>query len=182
MASRGTIDRILQVVHYQLVPGTQMDQPDDLIAIEQALEQLLRLNASRKVHTRRAAAAGVAISKPGLLLLRRLHQEGAMSIGDLARRTEMDPAATGRQIRLLEEDGLVTRTRGSEDGRVVAVQVTPKGAEVRRRIDRVGERHMEDVLAGWSPVDRRRFAMLLPRFVGGLRTVPYRSDVDGMAS
>jgi len=164
------------------VPPSRMDEPDAFIAIEQALEQLLRLNASRKVHTRRAAAAGVAISKPGLLLLRRLQEEGALSIGDLARRTEMDPAATGRQIRLLEEDGLVTRTRGSKDGRVVAVQVTPRGAEARRRIGMVGERHMEDVLEGWSLADRRRFASLLPRFVDGLRTVPYRSSADEMAS
>ena len=78
-------------------------------AIERALEQLLRLNASRKVHARQVAAAGVRISAPGLALLRRIQEEGPLSLGELARRTEMDPAATGRQIRALEDEGFVRR-------------------------------------------------------------------------
>ena len=86
--------------------GAQME------AIECAIERLLRLYASRKVHARRAAAAGVVISQPGFSLLRRLREEGELTLGELARLTQMDPAATGRQIRLLEEEGLVMRGEG----------------------------------------------------------------------
>jgi hypothetical protein len=43
----------------------------------------------------------------------------------------------------------------------------------------VAERHMSDVLAGWSETDRRRLAVLLPRLVEGLRQVAYRSDTEG---
>ncbi len=148
---------------------------EDLGAIERAIEQLLRLSASRKVHARQTAAAGVVIAQPGLVLLRRLQEAGGLSIGELARRTEMDPAATGRQVRLLEAEGLVERARSSGDGRVVVVRVTAKGAEFRHRLGVVGERHLRDVLSGWSPGDRQRLAVLLPRFVEGLRHVPYRS-------
>lgn len=150
--------------------GTELD------AIERAIEQLLRLYSSRKVHAQMAAAAGVVISQPGLSLLRRLQEAGELPIGELARLTQMDPAAAGRQIRLLQEDGLVERTRDAEDGRVVMVRVTPKGAKVRHRLGMVGERHMVDVLSGWSASDCRQLASLLPRFVDGLRAVPYRSD------
>jgi DNA-binding MarR family transcriptional regulator len=153
---------------------------EELGTLERALEQLFRLNASRKVHTRRAAAAGVVISQPGFQLLRRIQEEGGIQIGELARLTEMDPAAAGRQVTQLEQDGLVTREKTSNDGRAVLVRVTPRGAGVRQRMSVVGERHMSDVLAGWSDTDRRRLAVLLPRLVEGMRSVAYRSDtVEG---
>jgi DNA-binding MarR family transcriptional regulator len=152
-------------------------QEDDLGPIERALEQLFRLNASRKVLNRRAAAAGVVISQPGFQLLRRIQEDEGVQIGELARLTDMDPAATGRQVAQLEEDGLVTREKASDDRRAVIVRVTPRGAEVRRSLGVVSERHMSDVLSGWSADDRMRLAQLLPRLVEGLRTVAYRPDV-----
>jgi len=154
-------------------PGTSDE--DELGTVERALEQLFRLNASRKVHSRRAAAAGLAISQPGFQLLRRIQEnELGIQIGELARLTDMDPAATGRQIASLEQDGLVKRERDSGDGRAVIVRVTSRGAEVRQRLGAVMERHMSDVLAEWSQADRRRLAALLPRLVEDMRTVAYR--------
>jgi DNA-binding MarR family transcriptional regulator len=151
-----------------------VEADDDLDQIQRSLEQLLRLNASRRVHAKQAAAAGVVISQPGYLLLRRIQEEGPLSLGDLARLTEMDPAATGRQVRQLEDDGLVARSSSRGDGRVSLVSVTVKGAAVRRRIAEVLEGHMCDVLDQWSPRDRHQFAVLLDRFVGDIRATPYR--------
>lgn len=159
--------------------GTSEDpevQEELLGTIERALEQLFRLNASRKVHSRRAAAAGVMISQPGFQLLRRIQEEGGLQIGELARMTEMDPAAAGRQVNQLELEGLVTREKTSDDARVVMVKVTPSGAEARRRLSEVGERHMSDVLSGWSARDRQSLSRLLPRLVEGMRQVAYRSE------
>lgn len=158
------------------------DEVDELAAIERALEQLLRLYASRKVHARRSAAAGVMISQPGYLLLRRLQEDGPLTMGELARITQMDPAAAGRQVRQLEEEGLATRAKGEEDGRVVVVMVTPRGAAVRQRLSVVGELHMSDVLQDWPRTDRAQLAELLPRFVEGLRGIPFRSSLDELAS
>jgi DNA-binding MarR family transcriptional regulator len=150
---------------------------DDLERIERALQQLLRLSASRKVHNRQAAAAGIVISQPGFQLLRRIRDDDeGVQIGELARLTDMDPAAAGRQVAQLVEDGLVTREKASDDGRAVVIRITPRGAEVRRSLGAVGERHMSDVLSGWSAADRSRLAQLLPRLAEGLRTVSYRSD------
>jgi DNA-binding MarR family transcriptional regulator len=154
-------------------------QEEELGKIERALEQLFRLNASRKVHTRRAAAAGVVISQPGFQLLRRIQEEDGIQIGELARLSEMDPAAAGRQVAQLEEDGMVTRKRATDDGRAVIVRVTPLGADVRRSLSQVAERHMSDVVSGWSANDRRRLAQLLPRLVDGMRNVAYRAGAQG---
>ena len=150
-------------------------------AIERALEQLLRLNASRKVHARQVAAAGVRISAPGLTLLRRVQEEGPLPLGELARRTEMDPAATGRQIRALEDEGFVQRDPSAEDGRVTVVRVTPAGREARRRIGEVVGSHMEGVLATWSDSDRSDLARLLTRLVDDLRSAQYRAVVEERA-
>lgn len=155
-----------------------MDRGEELDAVERALERLLRLTASRKVHARRASAARVAISQPGLVLLRRLQEDGPRSLGELARLADMDPATTGRQVRQLEDDGLVARTTSPADGRVTLVRVTPRGAEVRRRLAEVGGRHMEDVLGSWSSRDRVTLARLLNRLVDDLRTVHYRTDIE----
>jgi DNA-binding MarR family transcriptional regulator len=155
------------------------DDPVD--AVERAVEQLFRLNSSRKVQARRSAAAGVVISSPGFVLLRRIHEEGPLSLGELSRLTEMDPAATGRQVHQLELDGLVVRSPSHDDGRVTVVRATPKGQGVRRRISEVGHRHMEDVLESWSVTDRIALGGLLTRLVGDLRTVHYRAIVDEQA-
>jgi hypothetical protein len=53
---------------------------------------------------------------------------------------------------------------------------------VRQRLSTVGEDHMSDVLADWPLEDRAQLAALLPRFVDGLRGVPFRSSLDEMAS
>ena len=148
---------------------------DELDAIERALETLFRLNASRKVHSRLAAAAGVVVTQPGYVLLRRIHEDGPLSLGDLAERTDMDPAATGRQVRQLEADGLVERGPSSADGRVTFVRVTP------RRPRRAAPHHRGagpphgGRAAGVVAARPAALADLLGRLVDDLRTVQYRS-------
>src|SRR5918996_1393430 len=106
---------------------------DDVDVVERALEQLFRLN-NRKAFWRWSAAAGVVISRPGFVLLRRLFDDGPMTLSALASVTEMDPAATGRQVLQLEQDGLVTREASKDDGRSTIVHITSQGSKVRRRM------------------------------------------------
>ncbi len=152
--------------------------PDSFGDISRSLETLFRLNSSRKVHSRQAMAAGTPISQPGFTLLRRIQEEGPLALGELARRTEMDPAACGRQIRQMEADGLVVTTAGTADRRRVEVQITGAGARVRKRLATVQGRHMDEVLGAWSVQDQAVFAQLLERFVGDLRAVRYRAIED----
>ena len=91
---------------------------EELGTIERSLEQLFVSTPAGRC-TAPGAAAGVVISQPGFQLLRRIQEEGGIQIGELARLTEMDPAATGRQVGQLEADGLVTRKKDSDDGRAV---------------------------------------------------------------
>lgn len=58
-----------------------------------------------------------------------------ISVSGLAERLSVPPALMSRTVRGLEEDGLVQRSRISDDGRVVVVTATPQGVEVLRGID-----------------------------------------------
>ena len=154
--------------------------PDEAVdVLQRSLDTLLRLNASRWVHATQAAAAGVVVSQPGNLLLRRLDDDGPLPLGELARLTHMDPAAAGRQVRALEADGLVARSTSPDDARVTVVALTPRGRAARRRILAVQDRHLLDVLDAWSPRDREQLARLLGRFVDDLQGVRYRRPGNG---
>ena len=147
---------------------------EDVDGVRRPLVQLFRLGASRKVHARQVAAAGVEISAPGAVLLAALVEDGPLSLGELAQATDMDPGAASRQVKALEADGLVERRSRAGDARVTELDVTPAGRRVRARIKEVQDRHMADVLVGWSAADRQQLARLLDRFVEDLRSVEYR--------
>jgi DNA-binding MarR family transcriptional regulator len=148
----------------------------DFEAIRVPLGQLFRLGASRKVHARQVVAAGVDVSPPGAALLARIVEDGPIALGDLSVATDMDPGAVSRQVKALEADGLVEREGREGDARIRVLRPTPAGRRVRQRIAAVQDRHMADVLDGWSDADRVIFARLLDRFVEDLRSVQYRPN------
>jgi DNA-binding MarR family transcriptional regulator len=141
--------------------------------IQRHLESLLRMSASRRVYANQAEAAGVAMSQPAYVLLRRISLDGPLAMGELARRTHMDAGATARQVGQLERDGLVRRYASPDDGRVNLVVATPAGTRVHQRLAAVLHGRMVDVLARWSEKDRREFARLMGRFVDDLRESNY---------
>jgi DNA-binding MarR family transcriptional regulator len=147
----------------------------DVAAAERSLERLFRLTVNRKLHTRQAAAVGAVVTRAGYAVLRSLHEAGAMTLGELARECSMDPAAAGRQVKALEDEGLVARDGSGDDARVVMVQLTERGADVYRRIVAVRVQHTADVLAEWSQDDRATLVRLVDRLVDDLRAVPLRT-------
>lgn len=147
---------------------------DDVAAIQRGLEQLDRLRASRNGHAGLTAAAGIDLSRPAYALLRRIDEHGPATLGDLARAAGMDAASTGRQVRRLEELGLVERAPDAADGRVITVTITPAGRDARRRIAEVLEAHLRDTLGRWSEADRRQLGELLTRLVDDFREIQFR--------
>jgi DNA-binding MarR family transcriptional regulator len=87
----------------------------------------------------------------------------------------MDAASTGRQVRKLEDLGLVDRAPSAGDARVVVVDITDAGRDARRRIADVLDAHLRDVLDQWSPVDRRALGELLQRLVDDFREIQFRT-------
>lgn len=152
--------------------ATTLDVDDELLS---ALQRLGRLMSSRRVAADLADAAGTALSPQGVRVLRTLRREGRSPIAQLAARSEMDLAAVSRQLRTLENQGLVVRSPAPDDQRVHLVALSRRGRTVADRLRRVGVQHLSDSLADWSADDRRQVAHLLGRLVDDLRHTDVRS-------
>ncbi len=69
---------------------------------------------------------------------------GPVSIGQLAAAEQVSPPTMTRLLVGMERDGLLKRERDREDGRVIWIRATPKGA----RILQEGRRRRVEALAG----------------------------------
>jgi DNA-binding MarR family transcriptional regulator len=138
-----------------------------------AIQRLGRLMGSRRVSTRIADAAGAEISQQGVQILRSLLRHGEQPIAGLATTAHLDISAVSRQLRPLEEAGLVKRSPSADDGRVALVTLTASGRRVAKRIRQVGLRHLTTSLAEWSEDDLEQLGHLMSRLVADLQ----RTDI-----
>jgi DNA-binding MarR family transcriptional regulator len=154
-----------------------------LVTRTEALEELMvslarlgRLFGSRQVAARTAMVARVDVSQQGIALLRALRRGGQQPVATLAAAAAMDLGAVSRQVRILEDDGAVRRSRSPEDGRVALLELTPQGRAMADRIHAVGVRHLEEALGGWSEADERTLARLMQRLVDDMVRTPIRPE------
>jgi DNA-binding MarR family transcriptional regulator len=80
----------------------------------------------------RAAAASHELSLTESAVMSRLAKDGPATTADLARAEGMKPQSMGTTIAALEEMGLVERKPHPTDGRQVNIELTAKGAAVRK--------------------------------------------------
>jgi DNA-binding MarR family transcriptional regulator len=147
---------------------------EELAPIQGALEQLQRLKRSRRAHTSLVATTGVDLSPAAYTLLKHVDRHGPCTLGELARVSDMDAAATGRGVRRLEELGLLARSSVAADARVTEVRITPEGAATCARVSSVLDTHLRDAVADWSATDRRELGRLLTRLLDDMRAHAFR--------
>lgn len=82
----------------------------------------------------------LGLTYPQFLLLMILWEEGQATVGHIASRLFQAPAAVTPMVKRLEQAGLVTRERDSQDERTVNVSVTPAGEALRERAAAVSDR------------------------------------------
>jgi|ERR1700728_1903497 DNA-binding MarR family transcriptional regulator len=82
----------------------------------------------------RAAAASHELSLTESAVMRRLDKDGPATTAELARAEGMKPQSMGATVAALEERGLVERRRHPTDGRQLNLQLTAKGAAVRKSV------------------------------------------------
>ena len=90
-------------------------------------------------------------------VLRHLSDSGAAAVGQIQTFLHNSPSTTSTLIAQLEEKGYVTRTRSTEDNRVVIVKLTPLGQQVadstplgglpllRRRLSQLDDARLEEI-------------------------------------
>ena len=80
----------------------------------------------------RAAAASHELSLTEAAVMKRLATDGPATTADLARAESMKPQSMGTTIAVLEEMGMVARKPHPTDGRQVNIELTARGAAVRK--------------------------------------------------
>ncbi len=147
--------------------GAAMDE--SLQRIEAAILRLGRITSSPKADAIRCARAGVAPLPPvAQRVLHEASQRGVARISDIARSTQTGDAAVSRQLKLLEEQGLVRREPDPRDGRAALVRLTPAGRRVRERLRRTQDEIFQELLAGWSPRKLELLADLMEQLASDL--------------
>ncbi len=147
------------------VVGADADRVHDrhVLAVHEFADLIATGARSARQRERVVRAARVPLTGAGLLALRTVERYGPVAVTEVARRLEVDQSTASRQIRPLEEQGLVTRATDPADRRSARLAVTPKG---RRLLDRVRDVSLNDyavALGDWPDADRATLAALLDR-------------------
>lgn len=147
---------------------------DERETLAAAVQRIQRIRNSKRIHAALTGAAGVDITQQSLQLLTGA-EDGATS-SDIAAATRMDAAAVSRELRRLEEAGLVRRENSPHHHAAVVVQLTDEGHRVRDRIKAVRDDHLARTLADWDRDDVDTLARLLHRFVDDLQANPLHPE------
>ncbi|MGW0824571.1 MarR family winged helix-turn-helix transcriptional regulator [Streptomyces sp. NPDC002845] len=138
-------------------PGSGLDQP--FLALERELTVLLRRARAKSGEMARAVHPDLESAAYGLLA--RLEESGRQRATDLAAYIGVGKATMSRQLRALEELGLVAREPDPADGRAWLVHLTEEGRERFRTVrDARRERYVRQ-LAGWDRAEVAELARLL---------------------
>jgi DNA-binding MarR family transcriptional regulator len=151
-----------------------MHLPADPQSPEEAVIMLL-MQAGRRFRSRHPEDEVDPSSFP---LAKQLMCDEAMRVSDLASRLGLDASTVSRQIKHLEDKGMVERTTDPADGRVSLVRMSASGeaimqAAFRRRFDRI-----KTSLAPWTEADRRKLQELLTRLANDLAAATDRDAAD----
>lgn len=151
-------------------PPAPIDPLEAAVAeVEQAMTELFRLAASRRVHAERQRRSRTTLSRTEWELLRRVDDLGPVRVSQLADLVDLSAAVTSRALGQLEEQGLVGRDPTPGDGRGVSFRATPRGRRTRARFQAAMLDELSAVMGDWSARDRDALARLFPRLVDDLR-------------
>ena len=92
---------------------------------------------------------------------------GPLRFGELGRRLGVAPSTLTRNVRRLEEVGLVARENDSRDGRASRVQLTTQGEGTAARLEEIEERFAAAVLGRLPEARRGAGSRFVRRAAGG---------------
>ena len=104
----------------------------------------------------RAAAASHELSLTESAVMARLAKRGPATTAELARAESMKPQSMGTTIAALEEMGMVERKPHPTDGRQMNIELTAKGAAVRKSAKDAKRTWLAQAIAQLDEQERKR--------------------------
>lgn len=108
----------------------------------------------------------------GTILLMKALLRGPLRLTDLAAVVELDASTVSRQVRQLEDRGLVERTGDPDDGRASRVAVSDLGRTLLEEGAARSRASVSCLLASWDDAEREQLRVLLARLYADLSTSP----------
>ena len=105
------------------------------------------------------------ITREQFWLLHQLRMRNAMSIGDVAGALGVAQSTATTACKRLESNGLITRTRRSDDERVVEVSLTELGRTTVEGWRRRRREAVTELLAPLSEAERAKFQQLIEKLL-----------------
>ena len=141
--------------------------------VDAILEAIVYLSTeSRRITkeiSRRADLTG-----PQLTVLKMLEGLGDLSLSDLSERIRAQNSTVTGIIDRMEREGLVVRTRSTEDRRVVRIKLTEKGARIARDIAVEPMEIFRSALENLSPGEMRDLLKILTKIARRVQSIVKR--------
>lgn len=148
------------------------DSPDSPASPERELLAALTLLVANwgsvAVQETIARRASVTVDPVDVQPLYTLGQQGPQRASTLADTLRLSRPTMSKQLRRLENAGLVSRASDAADARAAIVSLSPAGAEAYRRLVGEGIAIVQGALAQWDAASTGAFARDLSRFVSSL--------------
>lgn len=103
----------------------------------------------------------VELTMPQWKVLMTLHAGRGETVSELAQALNVRPPTVSGILDRLEAQGLVARTSGSRDRRVVCVRLTTAGADLATRVVRIGQQRYRELL---GPLDEGELRTVIDAF------------------
>lgn len=129
--------------------------------IEQQLFTLFRHTAAIQVRT---PEGDVEMDRSTYVILCLLEDTGPQRLGHIAAEFRLDPSTITRQVQSVVQLGLATKTTDPADRRASILSLTGAGRTAVRTAREVRQRHLDLLLADWTPEEREHFLGALTRF------------------
>ncbi len=147
--------------------------------VDAILEAIVYLSTeSRRITKELARRAD--LTGPQLTVLKMLEGVGDLSLSDLSDRIRAQNSTVTGIIDRMEREGLVVRTRSTEDRRVVRIRLTEKGARIAREIAVEPMEIFRSALESLSPVEMRDLLKILTKIARRVQSIVKR-DVGAAA-
>ena len=131
-------------------------------AMEEEFSILIRRARARSLEVARQVHPELDADAYGLLA--ELDRTGSSRVTDLAASIGVGKGTMSRQVRALEELGMVQRTADPADGRAFTLELTEQGRQRFRSARDARRAQLHGELSNWPVEDVERLAVLLHRF------------------
>ncbi|HET6154505.1 MAG TPA: MarR family transcriptional regulator [Marmoricola sp.] len=123
-----------------MAPPTKTKQPPEVadpLALEEQVCFALTVASRGVVAVYRPLLEPMGLTHPQYLVMLALWQHQPLSVKELSRLLQLDPATLSPLLKRLDASGLITRERDARDERSLAVALTGKGRDLRAEAEKI---------------------------------------------